>query len=281
MSVGLASCQQENTVKPATLADEPHSNLRDEISAGRKKNYQLIKDGAVSLSYYDDGRLKKVIYAPGTRGGGGPTYVQYKYGNHWIVGTLYYDNKVAQVMTYSLDANGNCYESKQVDYIPYGPNAVLEQESGFTYLYNQKGQLATRTNKKFINRKTLFAYDAAGDLTKISDYNPSPSNPGLGLVSEHTLYYDQPTGDPLLDNLSPINPDVANLPDPYLMIFGKSSKHLIKMITQKGSLGGKYYNYEVDKEGYATKRQEYEISGAALIESKSYEYLITEIGFNL
>jgi len=279
LTVGLASCQQENVVTPDPSSAVSAENLRESLLPTLPEKHQLIKHGATTLLYSADGKLQKVTYLQATRGGGFPTYAQYKYGNNWIVSTLYYNNKVAEVMTYLLDANGRCYDSKQVEYIPAGPHATIEKTSGFTYQYNAKGQLTTRTDKKYTNQTTSFVYDAAGELKKIAEYKPSSSNPGLGLTAEATLHYEFPTGDPILLNLSPINLEAANLPDPYLMIFGKPGKHLVKMITEKFSLDGKIFNYTLDAEGYVMKRDVYNISGAALVETKAYEYLVTELGF--
>ena len=281
LSIGLASCQQENVVAPEAPAEVSAANLREGLLPTIPKKHQLVKHGESTLTYMPDGRLQKVTYVQATRGGGSPTYIQYKYGNNSIVSTLYYNNKIAEIATYLLDAKGRCYDAKLVEHIQYGPNSYVEKETGFTYLYNEKGQIKSFTDKKYASQKTTFDYNAAEELTKITAYNPSASNPGLGIVSESTLYYDQPTGDPILDDLSPINLEAANLPDPYLMIFGKPGKHLVKMITEKGSLGGKYFTYTLDAEGYVTKRDIYQVSGAALVESKSYGYLVTDLLLNL
>lgn len=281
LSITMISCEKENPVTPNSPTAISSQNLRESALVTIPKLHQLIKHGATTLFYSEDGRLQKVTYVQASRGGVSPTYVQYKYGAYSIVSTLYYNSKVAQVMTYLLDANGRCYNSKQIDYIPYGPNTVLEKESGFTYLYNPKGQLTIRTNKKYTSETTAFVYNAAGELSKIQYYNPSAVNPGLGLESEYTLYYDQPTGDPILNDLLPINIESSNFPDPYLMIFGKPGKHLVKMITEKFSLDGKIFNYALNADGYVMKRDVYNISGAALAESKAYDYLVTEIDLNL
>lgn len=281
LSIGLISCEKEKLITPDVPTEVSSKNLREGILVTMPKTYQLIKHGPVTLSYLDDGRLQKVTYIQGARGGASPSYVLYKYGAHSISSTFYYNNKVAQVMTYLLDANGRCYDSKQVDIIQMGPHFTVEKESGFTYLYNPKGQLTTRTDKKHPTQTTSFVYDSAGELNKITNYNPTATNPGLGLESESTLYYEGQAGDPILADLSPINIEAANLPDPYLMIFGKPGKHLVRMITEKFSLDGQIFSYTLNADGYVTKRDVYNISGAALTETKSYDYLVKELGFDL
>ena len=281
LSITLVSCQQEKTlIAPIEDAKVSASNLREGIVATMPKHYQLIKHGNTKLAYFDDGRLQKVTYIAIQRGNSG-VYAQYKYGINSIVSTLYYNNAVAEVSTYLLDNKGRCYESKQVELIPYGPNQTLEKISEFTYQYNVNGQLLTRNNKKNINEKTTFVWNAGGDLTKLTGYNFNNGRAYEGFQSETNLYYDQPTGDPILADLSPINCEAANLPDPYLMVFGKSGKNLVKLITDNSNLGGKYFNFIMNADGHVTKRDQYDMSGGALTESKVYEYLVTDLGFNL
>ena len=277
----LTACQPEkNVIAPIEDAKVSANNLREGIVATMPKHYQLIKHGTTKLAYFDDGRLQKVTYTSTQRGTSG-VYAQYKYGLNSVVSTLYYNNAIAEVSTYLLDNKGRCYESKQVELIPYGPNQTLEKTSEFTYLYNAKGQLLTRTNKKIITEKTTFVWNAGGDLTNLTGFNFNNGRAYEPVKSDLTLYYDQPTGDPILADLSPINCEAANLPDPYLMIFGKSGKNLVKLITNNSNLGGKYFNYTMNADGYITKRDQYDMSSGALTETKAYDYLVTNLGFNL
>jgi len=281
LTICLASCQQEKVISP----DQPEElassdNLRENFTDDLPKNYQLIKHGGSTLSYSGDGRLRKVTYSPNVRGNFS-VYAVYTYSGNSIVSKLYYDNKLTEVVTYLLDAKGRCYDSQQVEYIPYGPNTTLEKQTGFNYLYNPKGQLMTRTNKKVANEYTSFGYDAAGDLTKITNYGFSAAGPGVGIASESTLYYDQPAGDVILPDYSPVNCESANLPDPYLKIFGRPSNHLVKLITEKFSLGGKVMTYTLNADGYVKAKQTYDLFNGKLVETKLYDYLVTDITLNL
>ncbi|GLU55515.1 DUF4595 domain-containing protein [Dyadobacter frigoris] len=281
VAIGLVSCQQDNVPTPDLPNPASAQALRDGISASIPKMYQLIKHGDATLSYYENGKLKKVSLGANIRGSY-LTNITYAYSTNSIVSTLTRNSKIMQVITYSLDANtGYCYESSQIDYIPLGTNAIQEQETILSYLYNGKGQLVNVTDKKAPNSKTLFGYNVIGDLNKISYFGYSGSTPGPSLLAESTFYYEQLGGDPILDDLSPVNLEQANLPDQYLKIFGKQGKHLVKMITEKSTPGGKYYNYTLNNDGYVTSRQTYNISGGALVETRLYDYLVTEIGFHL
>ncbi|WAC14661.1 hypothetical protein [Dyadobacter pollutisoli] len=281
LSIGIASCQQDdNFVTPADKAEATASSLRENMLPTVPQKHQLIKHGNVKLAYYPDGKLQKVTYVAATRTSPA-TFATYKYNANYIIATVYYNNKVAQETTYLLDNYLRCYESIQKDYIPMGPNAYQVKESNFHYNYNSKGQLDSRINKKVPTQKTVFIWNAAGDLVKMTGYNFRSGQAYEPVQSETTLYYDQPTGDPILADLAPINSEAANLPDPYLMVFGKSSRHLVKMVTENTSLGGNYYAYALDAEGYVTKRDWYTVTDAKLIESTLYEYLISDLGFNL
>jgi len=281
LSLSLASCEQENFVTPAKTDDATSASLRESFTASMPKHYQLIQDGESKISYFEDGRLKKVTYGPGTRGVYN-TYALYAYKTNAIIKTSYTNNVKAQVVTFLLDADtGLCYDSQQVDYIPYGTNQILEQEIGFTYKYNGKGQLDLRKNKKNNNLKTTFEYNGEGDITKITNYSPAHFNTVGGVESIYTLYYDQPTGDPILRNTLPLNLGVANFPDQYLMIFGKPNKHLVKFISEQFSQKSKIINYTPNADGYITTRQTYDIFSGSMIENKAYDYLITDLTFSL
>ncbi|MEO6685224.1 MAG: hypothetical protein ABIN24_04640, partial [Dyadobacter sp.] len=210
------------------------------------------------------------------------TDVTYAYNTNSIVATITNNSKVVQTNTFSLDANtGNCYESSQITYVPLGTNSYQQQEIILSYAYNAKGQLTDITDKKAPNIKTVFGYNAIGDLNKITYYGYSGTGPAPKLLLESTLSYERPGGDPILDDLSPVNFEEANLPDPYLKIFGKQGKHLVSMITEKSTPGGKYFNYILNQDGYVTKRETYKLTGAALVETKLYDYLVTETGLHL
>ena len=281
LSLGLASCEQEKMIAPTVTNEVSSANLRESFTANMPKHYQLIQDGDSKLTYFEDGRLKKVTYGPATRGVYN-SYALYAYKTNAIIKTLYTNNVKAQVVTFYLDAStGLCYETNQVDYIPYGQNQTLEQEVGFVYKYNGKGQLYLRKNKKNDNSKTSFTYNTEGDITKIINYSKASVNPVAGIESDYTLYYDQPTGDPILANTLPVNLDLAKLPDQYLMIFGKPNTHLVKFISEQYSQGGKVITYTPNADGYITTRQTYDLFSGNMVENKAYDYLITDLKFNL
>ena len=279
-SITLFSCEHDKTIAPDLSTERSSESMRENLTPTLPKKYQLTKYGDVTLSYLADGKLQKVTRGPIVRGSFSD-YTTYTYKLNSISATSYKNNKRVQQITYLLDAKGNCYESKHVDYVQVYPNPEQAIKSGFVYIYNSKGKLMLRKNSALPNEKTDFSYDTADNLVKITNYAYAPGAPNSTIQSESTLGYIPLGGDPLQLNLYPINVEAANLPDPYLQIFGKAGKFLVKLVTEKGSLGGTYFKHTLNADGYPTKRETYTINGATLTETKDYDYLVTNIGFNL
>ncbi|TLV03385.1 DUF4595 domain-containing protein [Dyadobacter luticola] len=282
--IGLSACQKEN-VEPTTDPRQANeAGLRESaLPSTAPKNYKLVQESNAKLSYDESGRVSKLIFEAAHRGAIGTTgtYVVYKYGAHQVSSVMYYNNSVYQRSTYLLDGAGRCYESNQFDYESAGGNAYVEKESSFTYQYNATGRLISRTNKLAATEKTTFGWNAAGDMTKITGTDFSGGRAYLPTKANSTLYYDQPTGDPILDNTLAVNEEAFSLPDRYLPIFGKKSLHLVKMSSYQPTQYATYFNYTLNADGYPTKRDTYEVTGAKLVESNTYGYLVTNIGLHL
>ncbi|MVM32001.1 DUF4595 domain-containing protein [Spirosoma sp. HMF4905] len=274
--VSLASCKENGLVAPDKSDVASAGAVNDLIPVGVPKKYTLIKHGQVTLTYMADGRLQKATYGPG------PisypyTSVTYAYGIQSIKTTAYSGRTVVLEETYQLDATGRCTESKEKTFVFYSFGTV-ELVQPWVYQYNALGQLKTRTSQNN-GEKTTYTFNADGDLTKASstgiDGNP---------YKDITFAYDQPTGDPILTDRNLLNSERTFLPDPYLRIFGKSSKHLAKLITEKNFYGNQaplsyYYSYTLNADGYITEEKTFNVFNAALISTKNYDYLVTNIGF--
>ncbi|TLV02208.1 hypothetical protein [Dyadobacter luticola] len=280
MSVCFASCQQGNLVNPDDSSLPSSHNMREAAMPTTPKFYQLVKHGGSTLTYSPDGLLEKVTFENESRSNF-PTYKVYTYNANSIVSKKYSNNKLEEVITYLLDPNtGNCYESQHKAYSVSGQIQTKAKESTYAYFYNIKGQLMMRENKHNPKDYTLLNYDTVWNLINVTTYGDA-GNGAAKVVAESNLSYNQPTGDPLLLNLLPINCEVANLPDAYLRIFGKPTKYLVKMITEKGALGGRYFSYSMNADGYPTARQMYNLSGGDLTQTVNYDYLVTNIGLSL
>ena len=90
--------------------------------------------------------------------------------------------------------------------------------------------------------------------------------------------YSPAGGDPIMNDKYPLNVIGVNEHDPYLRIFGKPSKHLVTLVTKQGSLGGDYFTYDLDADGYVAQRKQFKLNGGALVETKSYAYVTANIG---
>ncbi|GAB4012237.1 hypothetical protein GCM10028808_27750 [Spirosoma migulaei] len=259
--------------KPVATSAEAVNDL---IVVGVPKKYTLIKHGQVTLTYMGDGRLQKAAYGPGPISYPYSSVI-YAYGAQSIKTTAYSGNTVVLEENYLLDANGRCLESKEKTFVFYSFGTV-ELEQGWVYQYNALGQLKTRTSKNN-GVKTTYTFNADGDMSKASSTGIDGNS-----LKDITFAYDQPVGDPILADRNQLNSEWTSLPDSYLKIFGKPSKHLVKLITQKNYYGNQapltyYYSYTINPDGYITEEKQFNLFNAALMSTKSYNYLVTNIGF--
>ena len=276
LSLGLTSCTETSLVTPDKPLAATSPSPNDIISPNLPQKHTLIKHGQANLTYYADGRLKRVMYGPDVRGSLALRR-EYTYGTGVINVTGYKGTETISQETYWLNANtGRCYESKVLSYNQSAPLYNVEQ----VYTYTDKGQLKTVTDKNYAIHSE-FIYSVDGDLIKETNYT-NYADPSV-VSGESTYAYDQPTGDPILPDFYPLNPAKVFLPDDYLPIFGKLSKHLIKLITYKKLptqkvLVKRYYSYKLNADGYVNERQEFDLLTNYLVETKAYEYLVTDIG---
>lgn len=276
LAVSVSACQETSLVAPDKPIAASTEAVNDIIPVGLPKKYTLIKHGQATLTYMGDGRLQKATYGPGPISYPCSSVI-YTYGPQSIKATGYSGNTVVLEESYLLDANGRCYESKEKTFVFYSFGTV-ELEQGWIYQYNALGQLKTRTSKNNAV-KTTYTFNADGDMSKASstgiDGNPS---------KDITFAYNQPVGDPILTDRTQLNTEWTSLPDSYLKIFGKASKHLVKLVTQKSFYGNQppltyYFSYTINPDGYITEEKQFNLLNAALVSTKSYSYLVTNIGF--
>lgn len=276
LAVSVSACQENSLVTPDKPVVASAEAVNDIIVVGVPKKYTLIKHGQVTLTYMADGKLQKAAYGPGPIAYPYSSVI-YTYGAQSIKTTAYSGNTVVLKEDYLLDGNGRCLESNETTFVFYSFGTV-ELQQGWVYQYNALGQLKTRTSKNN-GEKTTYTFNADGDMSKASStgINGNPSK-------DITLAYDQPAGDPILTDRNLLNSEWTSLPDAYLKIFGKSSKHLLKLVTQKSFYGNQapstyYYSYTINPDGYITEEKQFNLFNAALVSTKSYNYLVTNIGF--
>ena len=297
--LSLTSCQPENFVTPERPATAPAQAVSNGIPL--VKAYKLIKDGQATLTYYADGRLKQVTVGGVMRGSIAYSR-EYTYDdvNHVINATSSVGGKIALLDTYYLDPQmGRCQQSEQVDYtILDKPNPVHTQlNARWIYKYNWNGQLE-RVHNLFLpgSDRIEYSYNTEGDLTKMITFDQVAGQDGV-LTQTLTLTYTQsPTlrGIPLADPYPltaswmrlPLPNELTKgqpVPDQYLPIFGKPSKHLIMGAVQTKLAGNQallnsLFIYQLNTAGYVTERRELDAHSAALLNTKPYDYQVINPG---
>ena len=272
LSLGLASCTETSLVTPDKPTATSTASPNDVISPTLSQKHTLTKHGEATLTYYADGRLKRVMYGPDVRGSLA-VHQDYTYPTGQIVVITSSGIELIREETFWLDANtGRCYQSKAIKYTGDPLMSIVN----LYYTYNAKGQLINCQSKD-ITGWTDYTYTADGDLSKAIDYSAF----GVAIL-ETTFNYDAAFGDPVMPDLYPLNSEWTRLTDRYLRIFGKHSKHLVKLVTVKSLPGNdikknRFYTYTLDADGYVAVRKEFNFPNANLIETVGYNYAVTNI----
>jgi len=291
LGFGLASCQK-NALEPSapTASGTKQARLEAE-SASMPQSYRLIKHGKSTLSYFPDGKLKRVANSRGLLS----DYTDYVYGNGWIETTSYLDTHLWQVDRYLLDANGRCVESSHKKYThPYTTFTTDE----FTYAYAPDGYLAKKLVKGTTQAGAKYYYQN-GDLESVLEYYKPLGLVDPKLMGIHKFTYKLANSG-FLDDRNHLNPQIVNFsdwgfkgdvwadpylrqekyPDPYLRIFGKASKHLPTSWSYYGHSSGweGYLQYEniLNTEGYLSEVKTTYLNGS--VTSTGFGYLVAPIG---
>ncbi len=298
LSLGAISCQENSVVspdKPAAVASET-TNAADLPIL--QKGYVLTRHGQATLTYYPDGRVKRVMDDPDGRSNPGYRR-EYTYDDvaHRIDVSTYKGTKMILFDMYFIDElTGLCHQSEQVDYtILDDPNNThVQLNTRWLYQYTAKGQLKICQNL-FLHSsdRTEYIYNADDDLIKTVTYDRVGSQDGV-LIHELILSYGQLSRGAIAVDKYPLNASWMNLPVPsqsikgqpvpdhYLPIFGKPSKHLVTSVTQMKLTGIRYTNgasftYRLNPDGYVTERKEYNQRGGTLTGIKPYTYGLSTI----
>lgn len=282
LSLALAacftSCQTDNLISP----DKPEGTgtaATNNIIPTDPQKFILVKDGAQTISYYGDGRLKRTIYGADVPGNLNER-MDYTYdGSKSVKATYAYDNKVHSEETYLLDANGRCFQYRAYVY-PDGGVTKVKYVRNASYTYDLYGRLKTWTYYGEGTSPTLlfeYTYNADGDLSKVvRNDDGSP-------VEEFTFLYTLPDATALLPDTYPLNAQLnfqywGQLADTYLAVFGNASKHLVKRISRKNLLTNQIeqdskFSYTMDPNGYVTNRTSVNLLTGLVKESRAYEYV--------
>ena len=270
LSLSLTSCEKDGLLNPDQVGSARSGAVNDGIEVGIPQVHKLTRYGNATLMYADNGRLLQVTTSVR---GGLPVQTDYTYSPGKIRAFSHQGKTVVRDETFTLDASGRCTDSaEEITVINNNTPSHYLREWKFTY--NAKGQLWSFQNKHSCVGGFGYAYNDDGDMIKATETT------GVSSSVETTFNYTPLGGDPMLSDNYPLNVIGVNEHDAYLRIFGKPSKHLVTLVTGQGSLDGDYYAYVLDADGYVTQRKQYKLIGAALVDTKSYDYVLANIGFS-
>lgn len=272
LSLSLVSCEKDNQLTPNPMGNARSESVgTDDItlpSPNIPQVYKLTKYGTAMLAYSANGRL---LSATTPVRGSLNIQTDYTYGPGSVRAFTHQGKVVLHDETFTLDASGRCTESVEKGAF---------SDTHWVYNYKPKGQLGSCNNKNSCVGGTSYTYNADGDLILASVAT------GVSDAIDITFAYNEPTGDPLQEDKYPLNIAISKIPqhDMYLRIFGKPSKHLVKLVSYEPSgdiafpsPSPVFYAYELNAEGYVTKKTETNLSTLAS-KTTPYDYLLTNIG---
>ncbi|AUD01405.1 hypothetical protein [Spirosoma pollinicola] len=276
VAIGSFACQNDNLVNPANpgqVANQATNN----IIPDKLPKYVLIKDGPQTVSYYPDGRLKRVIYGADVPGNTNER-TDYTYeGTQSVKATAVYNNKTYNEETFTLDAYGRCYQYREYVY-PDGGVTKQKYVYNSSYTYDNQGRLKTWTS--FAPTLTLqyeYSYTVDGDLSKVVRYN------GDAADEEITFAYKLAEAPALLPDSYPLNAQLnfkwwGLLKDTYLGVFGTASTHLVKRVIRKNLITNQVeqdnkFTYTMNANGYVSNRTSVDVLTGVVRDSKAYEYV--------
>ena len=268
LALSLTSCEKDSLLTPTPLGSARSGAGNDNIEVGIPQVHKLTRYGDATLTYSDNGQL---LTATTAVRGALSIQTDYTYSPGKIRAFTHQGREVLHDETFTLDASGRCTESTE-DITVINNNTPLHYVREWKFTYNAKGQLWSFQNKNSCVGGFGYAYNTDGDLIGAKETT------GVSSSVETTFNYSQPGGDPILSDNYPLNVIGVDKHDAYLRIFGKPSKHLVTLVTRQGSPDGDYYAYLLDADGYVTQRKQYKLIGAALVDTKSYAYVTTNIG---
>ncbi len=275
-SLSLVSCQKDLQPEPQAPTSVAHADNDRAKFVGNL--YTLTKYGNANLTYDASGRLKQAAYP-----GGIVSHVDYSYGktrlgDDWVRAISYLSagNKINRDGRFTLDASGRCSEEQQTTYWYSGGN-TNSQIDVYRYEYDAQGRLKKRYDKANPNQHYDYAFNADGDLTKVTTHAPNTGVPS----GEMTLFYTEYVGAPLRNDRYPLNTLVNGLPEDYLRIFGKPSKHLAyrqvyKNLYSNSVDSDRSFTYFFNADGYVTQQNIITV-GEQLGIVIPYQYLVTVV----
>lgn len=270
----LISCQDESAVT-AIQPSENHTGIA-QAPPLMTPNFKLFKSGNETLIYNADGRIKQVNGTVDPQYNGYNTYrIDYEYAGNSIVVTRYRENVKESKMEWELQ-NGRAAKSKLTKYNLGNSNVLSTFHAA--YQYNAQDQLVKVILMDKILKKVTIDYDSNGDAVKFQMVEDTKN--GDQFVNMMKYEYTEYVGGPLeidkgetlaLHVCSPST--LGSIADPYLPIFGKFGKHLLKKSIKTNYPATFRYTYKLDANGYVNEQTTLKNNGA-FVESKELKYAV-------
>jgi len=273
----LSSCEDKESFAPMneTLPTDAGARLHANSAADSST---LIKHGDELLSYYADGRLKEVVYSNSKMDYGlNSLRVAYTYGyfsdwSQWVLATRYENDFKTREMTWRVK-DGKATDLETAHY-KLGSGGSPYLYTSATFEYNGKQQLVKVVNSTPDIATISFSYDGNGNLFKHLTTKGSGKSIKVENYNEYA-YTDYVGGSLDIDHNRVINTHVFapnglhQIGDPYLPIFGKFGKNLVKIKKTSGPTFK--FAHTLDAKG-TVKAQKITYWDGELVKNKTFIY---------
>lgn len=247
----LISCQDESQVTAIQAAAD--AQKISQAPPAMTAALRLTKYDNDTLIYNSDGKIKQVLKTVENT----KYRTDYKYANNSIV-AIVYKNGISYLKKEWQLVNGRAVKFIHKDFSTGGLSGV--STSTVDYFYNDKNQLIKLISYGDAKTTITLSYDNMGNVFKFLYVRNTPGGDEfLDLVKyDYTEYVGGPTQP---DKGSTIdlhvfsNKTLGWMGDPYLPIFGKFGKNLLKKITPTNYLSPAKYTYNLDANGYVKEKK--------------------------
>ncbi|MCF0061476.1 hypothetical protein MUK70_19760 [Dyadobacter chenwenxiniae] len=257
----MISCQQQEL---STLV-QPAANDNEIVQAPPVMipELKLSNFGKDSLIYDANGRLKRVLNIVGYL----TLRTEYEYATNSVVAKYYENDQIEVTKQWTLE-NGRAV--KLVRKYFHAPTVSGVSTMNVDYHYNNLNQLATLNTHDGYKSTITLSYDNLGNVAKVLFVNNTDQGDKFeNLVKfDYTEYVGGPTepAKGTINNLHVFGPHALDwIGDPYLPIFGKFGKNLVKKVIPTNSTQPCSYAYVLDDKGYVKEKND--LSKKGVIES--------------
>ncbi|MGA0558129.1 hypothetical protein ACO2Q8_15825 [Larkinella sp. VNQ87] len=271
----LSSCTNNEAIKPLqSNGTTPYTETAPQPTQVNNllptlQTYRLVKHGDWQLFYDEQGDLVKLqsTAEPNYR----REYTRASNGTGMTI-QLFNGYNLWRKTLILFDAKGRCKESFITNYSVVNGKTVATTRR-FSYQYNAANQLIKMTNLDNAGHYLEFLYNDNNDLVVI--------NIKKNGKWEAMTYGYKPAGEALIKDYTRLNPIWMTLHeeiDPFLPIYGKFNKNLVRLFHYDDKTAGKSlekvsYNYSFNRMGLVTSQEEIRFTaGQTLTQTINFGY---------